>query len=239
MPDRTPMKDVRGYLEPKEIDQLIEASDYGAKGRRNRTLFRTLWQTGARIAEIVGQKICEKCGKRVNYNVYYVDGERKESEHCECEEPNYIHKGALVPKRVLVEDSTMILFTRKRKEPITRRVEVTQELMEKLIDYVDDKNIGQEERVFSITQRRVRQIVKEAGKRAGIEKVGDSLPHPHIFRHSHAVAYIRADSSMEGLRNLQERFKHSDITATAHYLQFAREGEQKKIEEIFGSNVES
>lgn len=230
----TPMKDIRGYLEPDEVESLIQSANFGIKGRRNQLLIETLWKTGSRISEVVGQKKCEKCELSAHYAVYYVDDERKESEHCQCEDPEYYHEYPLVPDRLLSSETTIILFTRKRGDPITRRVEVTQDLIDELVSYARDRNIGEEDRIFDITQRRVRQIVKEAGKKAGIEKVGDSLPHPHIFRHSHAIAYIRADSSMEGLRNLQRRFKHSNIMTTAHYLQFAREGEQKKIEEIFG-----
>lgn len=229
------MKDVRGFLEPEEIQTLIQSADFGIKGRRNRILLETLWETGSRISEVVGLKKCSKCEKPANYSVYFTqDGKRKESDHCKCDDPDYYHEYPLIPNRILEEDTTMILFTRKRKEPLTRRVEVTQNLLDRLLTYINDKNISGDERIFDITQRRVRQIVKEAGRRAGIEEIGDSLPHPHIFRHSHAIAYIRADSSMEGLRNLQRRFKHSNIMTTAHYLQFAREGEQKKIEEIFG-----
>jgi len=236
MPDNvTPMRDIRGYLEPEEVRTLIRSANFGIKGRRNQLLIETLWKTGSRISEVLGLKKCEKCGLPANYAVYYNDdGERQESVHCMCEEANYYHEYPLVPDRLLPDESTIILFTRKRGDPVTRRVEVTEELIDSLSVYIRDKGIGSDERVFDITQRRARQIVREAGEKAGIEKIGDSLPHPHIFRHSHAIAYIRADSSMEGLRNLQRRFKHSNIMTTAHYLQFAREGEQKKIEEIFG-----
>jgi integrase len=228
------MKDIQGYLEPEEVRALISSADFGIKGRRNRLLLQTLWETGSRISEVVGLKKCKQCKLPASYAVYYVDGVRKESEHCECGEPDYYHEHPLIPKRLVDEKTKVVLYTRKRGEPIKRGVEITRTLMDELYDYVVDKGIEEKERIFSITQRRARQIVKEAGSRAGIDKVGDSLPHPHIFRHSHAIAYIRADNSMEGLRNLQERFKHSNIMTTAHYLQFAREGEQKKIEEIFG-----
>jgi len=229
-----PMQDVRGFLEPEEVRALIQSADFGIKGGRNRILIETLWKTGSRISEVVGKKICQKCDLPSHYAVYYVDGERKESPHCTCDEPDYFHEHPLVPDRLLSDETTIILYTRKRNNPIPRRIKVTTSLMEDIIDYVESKNIGLEERIFDITQERVRQIVKKAGKLAGVGKVGESLPHPHIFRHSHAIAYIREDNSMEGLRNLQKRFKHSNIMTTAHYLQFARTGEQKKVEEIFG-----
>ncbi|MBT0160689.1 tyrosine-type recombinase/integrase [Candidatus Bathyarchaeota archaeon A05DMB-2] len=57
--------------------------------------------------------------------------------------------------------------------------------------------------------------------------------HPHHMRHSHCVAFIRKNNTLEGLRKLQKRIGHASISTTAEYLQFGPE-QQKETEDVFG-----
>ena len=91
--------------------------------------------------------------------------------------------------------------------------------------------------LFSITGRRVQQIVYEAGVRAGISRVGVKKLHPHHFRHSHGVAWVRATPTMEGLRKLQTRMGHASLNTTAHYLQFAFAEQRPEVEKVLGEFV--
>jgi integrase/recombinase XerD len=49
----TPIKDLRGYLEPEEIERLIEA----ATNPRDRLLVRIPWRTGVRVTELISIRI--------------------------------------------------------------------------------------------------------------------------------------------------------------------------------------
>jgi len=49
----TPIKDLKGYLEPEVIELLIEA----ATNLRDRLLVRTPWRTGVRVSELIGIRI--------------------------------------------------------------------------------------------------------------------------------------------------------------------------------------
>ena len=89
--------------------------------------------------------------------------------------------------------------------------------------------------LFTITDRRVQYIVTECGARAGITHVGAKKIHPHHFRHSHAVAWIRADPSMENLRKLQTRLGHANINTTAYYLQFCFTEQKGTVDAVLGS----
>lgn len=88
--------------------------------------------------------------------------------------------------------------------------------------------------LFRISKRRVRQIVYETGLTAGIPRVGSKKIHPHHFRHSHCVAWIRSNPTMEGLRKLQQRLGHASIATTAHYLQFAFSEQQSEVDSVLG-----
>lgn len=220
-----PMKDIQGFLEPAKIAEIIQHGET----QRDRLLMKTLWATGARISEIVGKKICQKCGQPAHY-----DSGQKDPPRCQCSEPEYIHKYPLIRDRIQRKERALVLYTLKRgDEALKRLVKIPSNVTEELIQY--SVGMKPEDRIFPITQERAYQIVRASAERAGIEKVGDRPPHPHVFRHSHAVAYIKGETSVEGLRKLQRRFKHSSIDMTAHYLQFATdEKEKEKIREVFG-----
>jgi integrase len=204
----TPMKDLRGYLKPEEIERIFNK----ITSQRDKVLFRLLWVTGARISEIVGDKT----------DVYL----RKQNPH--------VFYGLRVDD-IITDENTVLLDTLKRKRypPEKRRVAIDRKTIVMLQDYIKAEGSGQSDKVFRISRVRVYQLLRRYGEEAGVKKVGKKPIHPHGFRHSHCVAYVRKNNTLEGLRKLQNRLKHANIETTAHYLQFAPE-EQKEIEEIFG-----
>lgn len=145
----------------------------------------------------------------------------------------------ITPEDLVPEENVIIMRTLKRKRkkkgvplpPPERRVVVPSWLMHELVEFA--KSTLPNSPIFPISRQRVFQIVREAGAKAGIVKVGKKKLHPHHLRHSHCIAYIRANNTMEGLRKLQQRVGHARIDTTAGYLQFGLEGERKNIEEIF------
>lgn len=207
----TPMLDLRGYMKPSEIEKLIAA----ARSERDRLLLEILWVTGARISEVVGDK------------GYATDKGEREAAH------------GLRSTDLIREEKIVILQTLKRRvksvqKAPERRVVIPQRIMDRLIRFIKKGRIAPDARVFPITRQRAFQIIRNLGKRAGVKNVGKKQIHPHHFRHSHCVAYIKKNNTMEGLRELQDRLDHVHFSTTAHYLQFATEGRAKKIEEVFG-----
>ena len=202
------MKDLRGYMTEDEVKKLIDS----AIRFRDKVLFRLLWVTGARISEVVGDKSWYKTDK-VQQRIFE----------------------GLKVKDVLWQERVIILDTLKRKvyPPPKRRVQIDFTTTKMLGEYVIQENLKLEDKVFKITRVRAFQIIRETGEHAGIQKVGNKKIHGHHLRHSHCVAYVKKNNTMEGLRKLQNRLGHSSISTTAHYLQFAPI-EQKEIEDVFG-----
>ena len=52
MPGITPIKDLKGYLEPEQVERLIAV----ATNLRDKLLVRLPWRTGARVSEFIGIK---------------------------------------------------------------------------------------------------------------------------------------------------------------------------------------
>lgn len=133
------------------------------------------------------------------------------------------------------KDKAIVMWTLKRKmsRRTQRIVSVDSRTMQLLRTYCDKRHV-RKGLLFDVTDRRVEQIVYEAGVAAGIPRVGAKKLHPHHFRHSHSVAWIRKNPTMEGLRKLQQRLGHASIATTAHYLQFATEESTAEVEGTFG-----
>ncbi|GAG94377.1 unnamed protein product [marine sediment metagenome] len=95
---------------------------------------------------------------------------------------------------VNVEDQVILMWTLKRKQHrrYQRIVLVDRATIELIKKYLQAYKI-KKGLLFSITGRRVQQIVYETGVRAGISRVGAKKLHPHHFRHSHGVAWVRAN----------------------------------------------
>lgn len=174
------------------------------KNDRDHLILRLLWATGCRISELVGDRV-----KGFN---------------------------GIAVKDVLWDDATIIMDTLKRKQypPPKRRVPVDDITLKMLKEYIELLKLKPDDKVFRITRQRVWQICRKLAKTAQIRKVGDKILHPHHFRHSHCVAWVRDNNTLEGLRQLQQRLNHADISTTAHYLQFATSETKEKVENTFG-----
>ena len=131
-------------------------------------------------------------------------------------------------------DSALYMWTlkRKAKRRYQRLVPVDEITLNLIREHMQVYRI-KKGRLFTITDRRVQQVVYEAGVSAGIPKVGSKKIHPHHFRHSHCVAWIRENQTMEGLRTLQQRVGHASINTTAHYLQFAARQQEETVKRLF------
>jgi len=133
---------------------------------------------------------------------------------------------------IIWEHGCLVMITLKRRNPVNRLVSVDKITMDVLKEYVTKYKI--QGRLFDITRQRVFQIFRNVCEHVGIKKIGLKEPHPHHLRHSHCVAWVRKDNTVEGLRKLQERLKHANITTTAHYLQFAVKESREDVEKVFG-----
>lgn len=112
-----------------------------------------------------------------------------------------------------------------------------------LLKYIEENSIGNNEHVFysrwnegkPISTRRVRYIVENACKKAGIETIGSlgKKPHPHHFRHSYAAHRLRQltqqmKDPLAALNQLSKEMHHSDIKVTMGYTHFLESGKTDK-----------
>jgi len=201
----TPMSDLRGYLTEAEVKKLYDA----AESLRDKLLVRLFFVTGARVSEVVGD-VSWKNKRKVFHGLRVKDVDWK--------------------------NGVLYLDTLKRKHypPPKRIVPIDSITLGLLRQFCELNVLENEDKVFNLTRQRATQIIKELGAKAGIEKVGQKKLHVHHLRHSHCIAYVKRNNSLEGLRKLQRKLGHANIETTAHYLQYAPE-ERREVEEIFAN----
>ena len=87
---------------------------------------------------------------------------------------------------------------------------------------VQYKWYGGEKRVRRMSGQRVWKIIKDLGKRVGVDTI-----HPHAFRHACGVELLKRSGG--NLRAVQEHLRHADIQTTTIYTRLAPHDLQKVV----------
>ena len=110
-----------------------------------------------------------------------------------------------------VEMRNSVVNITKAKGGKQRRVHLDGETIKMFSEYVSALNPTDDQPIFALKQRQVRNIVKRYGSIIGKDV------HPHTFRHSYAIHCVRNGWD---IRRLQQVLGHSSLNVTAVYLQF-------------------
>lgn len=105
-----------------------------------------------------------------------------------------------------------------------RLVSCPEKLAGRLLDYAHKKGLVSHDRFFAFNRIRGWQIIKEAAKRAGIEK----RVFPHLLRHSDAIERLRQTGNP---RSLQYHLGHSSISMVLRYLETLSQEEGLRIQQ--------
>ena len=201
------MKDLQGYLKDSEVIAFFGA----IKNARDYLLFRLLYKTGRRVSEILCLKVND----------------------IEWEE-------GLVCWHIL----------KKKDKEYTAVKLIDKKTLNILEGYINTNRLGKDDYLFQAERRKIwnnkRQpskiinphlsrytvyyLTKKYCKKIGIEKVGNKLPHPHIFRHTFAVRMAKRMKFVGDIRKLQKMLEHTDMGITETYLQFNQEDMRELIE---------
>ena len=193
------MIDLQGFLTPSEVKRLLEGAQFGDKNR-NVLLLKGLAYTGRRVSELVGLKIK---GQPIT--------------------------GGLMPEDIDLDNKQILWSIVKKGHPERRWIPCPLSIINELTSYINAAHIKNGKRVFPITRQRVFQIIRLAGKNAGINYVGNKKIHPHHLRHSYAVSLIRQHVPIYKLKKL---LAHSTIMVTEAYLKIAPEDIRDSAEKI-------
>ena len=117
------------------------------------------------------------------------------------------------------------------KGGVERVVFVQDGLVAVILLYAQEHGLGRDDYLFPsrrgghITKQRADQIIKEAGRRAGL----DRNVHAHLFRHGYAINFLNCGGRLDAL---QEQLGHRDINTTRIYLRLTSEDVKREVDKI-------
>ena len=199
------MKDLQGYFKVGERKAIYNA----AESPRDKVLIRLLWISGRRISEILNVRVHE-IDFQINMISYHIE---KKTEKVE----------GVRQKKDLVKLKPIDSFT----AGLLKWYIESQGLKSGQYLFESEFNPGR-----PISRQRAFQVIRRIAEKAGVEKVGGCLPHPHHFRHSYAIDMAKKMKTPGDVRKLQMILEHSNLGVTEQYLQFADEELREMVEEI-------
>jgi len=114
-------------------------------------------------------------------------------------------------------DNNLINYTiLKRRKDTKMLLPAKPELVRALNKYIVRYDIEWDQPIFTIGRRRAHQIVRRIGEKAGIQK----SVHPHMFRHSFAIAAAKNTENVPDFLELKELMGHSRLDSTMFYMRF-------------------
>lgn len=115
-----------------------------------------------------------------------------------------------------------VTWLKKRKQA-ERILTLHRDVILQLAGY--SANLGYDDKIFNITRQQAGRLCRKYAKAANIEK----NVHPHTFRHSFAVNFIRQTRDLVTLSKL---LGHSSVNNTMIYLQFMQKDIADRLDEV-------
>lgn len=189
----TTEESISEYIKPDEAALIYNH----LKNDRDKLILSILWQTGARISEVLALRKID-----INIDGIMMLTEKKRNE---------------TKKRNIKGDWVLLKIPKIKKKIMRRVIPIKPNLYSKIMEYYSDNknNLLPDSLLFSITRGRVNQIFNKASLDAGItyKKI-----HPHLFRHGFAINFLKCGGL---LPNLMKLLGHNHIQTTMIYLKFS------------------
>ncbi len=168
----TPIRDLKGYLSPEEVEKVIAA----AANPRDALLVRIPWRTGIRVSELIGINVSDIDYERRGVIIKVQKMRKRDGKTVERRRLVPIDQGTLDMVRQYLEWRAVFPYKGDLLFPITRQ------------------------RVDQIYWKLGRRAgIKEIGDPA-ISK--HRKLHPHVLRHSFAIHCVKHGMSIERLQKI-------------------------------------
>lgn len=225
---------LKTYLEPEEIERLINATT----NLRDRLIVRFLFRTGCRVSEM-----CNLQAANIDFQrrLILIDHlKRVPRMECPSCQKKIGRKSRFCPNcGTELEEADSKQVRRRRLIPLDR------ETLNLTKEYLKKRN-NDDDRLIPLTRQRVDQVLKGAAERAGLggkillnPESGTGARHyvsPHKLRDAFALRWLRAKNDPEAQKALQEQLGHMRFDTTARYLKLDVQDIAKTYNEVFGED---
>lgn len=168
----TPIRDLKGYLEPQQVERLMAA----ASNPRDKLMVRILWRIGIRVSELIGIRVSDIDFQSRAIVIKVQKIRRKDGKAVERRRVVPIDQGTLDMVREYLESRKQFPYKGDLLFPITRQR--AQQIVQKLGRRAGITEVGDP----AVSQRR--------------------KLHPHHLRHSFAIHCIKHGMSIERLQKI-------------------------------------
>ncbi|MFC1935825.1 tyrosine-type recombinase/integrase [Chloroflexota bacterium] len=117
------------------------------------------------------------------------------------------------------------------KGSVERVVFIQDGLVSAILFYAQERELERNDYLFPsrrgghITKQRADQIIKQAARRARLQR----NVHAHLFRHGYAINFLNCSGRLDAL---QEQLGHRDINTTRIYLRLSDEDVKREVAKI-------
>lgn len=228
----TLMKDLQGYFTENQLNKIYTSID-GKEDPEFKLLILLLMRTGRRITEIIGRDSYTHSYRVRKKTIKINNQEIPNPEYEKIKHKDYPEIKGLTPSDIDFENQHIVFTILKKKQPTTKIKVIDSQTMNTLKSYIYKFNIQPDQPLINLTRFQAYYRLKKLCKGLEIFKVGAKPPHPHNFRHTFAINFIKKAKTPQSLKLLQQYLDHSNLGITSHYLQFSQEDQREIIEEIF------
>jgi len=218
MTQATPTRDLKGYLEPEQVEKLIAA----ATNPRDKAFISTLGKTGMRITEAIKLKKSDIDFKRGTLTIVHLK-ERMKLKCPNCRE--------ILGKRHVFCPGCGNKVDQAIREKVEQRrqrvIPVDPDTLRLLDEYLKwrRKFPYTGPLVFPFSRQRGWQLIEKLGRRVGIKGL-----HPHSLRRNLATTWVA-----KGLdtKKLQILLGHASIATTMEYVDSNFEQMRSEYEKLW------
>jgi integrase/recombinase XerD len=217
----TPIRDLKGYLEPEQVHRLIHA----AANPRDKAFVAVLAKAGIRISEAVQIKVSDIDFERGVLTIVHL----KERSKLKCP-----HCGETLGKRHLFCPGCGKKVKQAIREKVEQRrqrmIPVDDDTLRLLDEYLKwrRKFPYRGPLVFPFTRQRGWQLVERLGRRIGIKGL-----HPHSLRHLLATKWVAKGLDV---KKLQVLLGHASIATTMQYVDSSFEQLRSEYNKLWETN---
>jgi len=203
MPEVTPIRDLKGYLEPEQVERLIAA----ATNPRDKAFLALLARTGIRVSEATTIKTSDIDFERGVLTILHL----KEKSRLKCP-----HCGESLGRRHLFCPGCGNKVDKAIREKVEQRrqrmIPVDSDTLRLIDGYLRWRRrfSYRGPLVFPFTRQRGWQLVEKLGRHAGIEGL-----HPHSLRRFLATTWVTKGLDV---KKLQMLLGHASIATTMEYV---------------------
>lgn len=238
------MQNRKRYIKPHQVQQLINHffNKDGHKNINKAYLIYTLWRTGRRISEIVGD--LHNINRMPGLRPMDIDQEDKTITFSILKKNPVKSKDKYGKKR----NEETIQKEQFTKPPQFESIAYDDTFFKDLLNYTQTLRLEPHERIFPYTRQYIDFIIKKAAQKINLhlgykttidQTTGKSLTQKmpiniHSLRHGFSMHFLKNNKgNPNALPMLQEILCHSSITVTKTYLKYDQEDKRKALNEVF------